>query len=94
MGPLDDRGLQACIEELVDCALEEHFAGFCTRIDVVLLADHSCSVANNGRGISVEIDPRFDLPAVEALLTQFSFGRCGHALPGERFIRAGTETRE
>src|SRR5260221_5907860 len=74
IGPTDERGLHHCVFEVLDNSIDEHLAGFCTRIDVTLHVDGSCSVKDNGRGIPVDMHPKFNMPAVELVLTNLHAG--------------------
>jgi DNA gyrase subunit B len=70
-------GLHHLVYEVVDNSVDEAMAGFCSRIDVTLLADGGCEVIDDGRGIP--IDPMTDrklkgMPAVQAVLTQLNTG--------------------
>ena len=53
IGSVSTRGLNHLIYEIMDNAVDEHLAGFCTEIRVTLEADGSATVADNGRGIPV-----------------------------------------
>ena len=55
IGGVGSKGLNHLIYEIVDNAVDEHLAGFCTQITVRLEKDGSCTVRDNGRGIPVEM---------------------------------------
>ena len=74
IGPTDERGLHHCVFEVLDNSIDEHLAGFCTKIDVTLHADGSCSIRDNGRGIPVEMHEKFGIPVLELVLTNLHAG--------------------
>ena len=55
IGSVSRKGLNHLIYEIVDNAVDEHLAGYCSRIHVVLEKDGSCTVTDNGRGIPVDM---------------------------------------
>ena len=55
IGTTSSRGLHHLVYEIVDNAVDEHLAGYCSRIHVVLEKDGSCTVEDNGRGIPVDM---------------------------------------
>ncbi len=68
-------GLHHLVYEVVDNSVDEAMAGFCTRIDITVLADGGCRVSDNGRGIPVGKDPRFkSKSAAEVVLTTLHAG--------------------
>ncbi|RZS82994.1 DNA topoisomerase IV subunit B [Motilibacter rhizosphaerae] len=74
IGSTDGRGLMHCVWEIIDNAVDEALAGFCTRIDVVVRADGSVEVRDDGRGIPVDVEPRTGLTGVELVMTKLHAG--------------------
>ena len=74
IGDPDERGLHHCVFEVLDNSIDEHLAGFCTKIEVAVHVDGSVSIRDNGRGIPVDMHPKFKMPAVELVLTNLHAG--------------------
>ncbi|RMD67950.1 DNA topoisomerase (ATP-hydrolyzing) subunit B [Candidatus Pacearchaeota archaeon] len=74
IGSTSKQGLHHLVYEVVDNAVDEAMAGYCTQIDVVLNADGSVTVRDNGRGIPVEPHPVYKKPAVEIAVTRLHAG--------------------
>jgi DNA gyrase subunit B len=74
IGSTDGRGLAQCLAEIFDNGVDEALAGACTRLEVVLHADGSAEVTDNGRGIPVDTEPRTGLPGVELIMTRLHAG--------------------
>ena len=86
IGSTDNRGLHHLINELVDNSVDEALAGFCTRIEVTLHEDGSASVADNGRGIPVDLMRDQGKSALEVVMTKLhaggKFGGGGYKVSG------------
>ena len=74
IGSTDSRGLMHCVWEIIDNSVDEALAGACDRINVVLMADGSVEVRDNGRGIPVDVEPRTGLSGVEVVFTKLHAG--------------------
>ena len=73
IGSTGRKGLNHLIYEIVDNSVDEHLAGFCSKISVVLEADGSCTVTDNGRGIPVGMHEK-GMPAERLVLTTLHAG--------------------
>jgi DNA gyrase subunit B len=74
IGSTDSRGLQHCLWEIVDNAVDEALGSHCSRIEVLLHADGSVEVRDDGRGIPVDVEPKTGLTGVEVVLTKLHAG--------------------
>ena len=74
IGSTDSRGLQHCLGEIFDNAVDEALAGHCTGIEVTLHADGSAEVRDNGRGIPVDVERKTKLTGVELVMTRLHAG--------------------
>jgi DNA gyrase subunit B len=79
-------GLHHLVWEVVDNSVDEAMAGYCTLIDVTLLADGGCRVVDNGRGIPTDVNPEQNMTGVEMALTKLhgggKFGGSGYKVSG------------
>src|ERR1700728_2463889 len=86
IGSTGSSGLHHLVWEVVDNSVDEAMAGYCTRIDVTLLADGGCRVVDNGRGIPTDVNPQYKLSGVEIALTRLhgggKFGGSGYKVSG------------
>jgi DNA gyrase subunit B len=74
VGSTDSRGLQHCLWEIFDNAVDEALGGHCSRIEVILHADGSAEVRDNGRGIPVDVERKTRLTGVELVMTRLHAG--------------------
>ena len=74
VGSTDGRGLQHCLWEIFDNAVDEALAGFGSRIEVILHADGSAEVRDTGRGIPVDAERKTKLSGVEVVMTRLHAG--------------------
>ena len=74
IGDPNERGLHHCVFEVLDNSIDEHLAGFCNKIDLAIHVDGSVSIRDDGRGIPVDMHPKWKVPAVELVLTNLHAG--------------------
>ena len=74
IGTPDSQGLMHCLWEIIDNSVDEALAGACNHIVVTLHSDGSVEVADNGRGIPVDVEPKTKLTGVEVVLTKLHAG--------------------
>ena len=74
IGSTDERGLHHLVYEVVDNAIDEALAGYCTKTQVILNKDGSVTVTDNGRGIPVAMHKKYNKSGVELVMTTLHAG--------------------
>ena len=67
-------GLHHLVWEVVDNSVDEALAGYCTKVKVIVETDGSVTVVDNGRGIPVDLHPKFNVSALEIVMTKLHAG--------------------
>jgi DNA gyrase subunit B len=74
IGSTGPRGLHHLINEVVDNSIDEAMAGYCTKVKVIIHPGNRVEISDNGRGIPVDIHPKFNVSALEILMTKLHAG--------------------
>ena len=74
IGSTDARGLMHCLWEIIDNSVDEALAGHCQHIKVLLHADGSVEVHDDGRGVPIDVEPKTGLTGVEVVFTKLHAG--------------------
>ena len=69
IGSTGKRGLHHLIWEILDNSIDEHLAGFCSKIDITMHKDGSITIQDNGRGVPIDLHPTKKIPTVRVVYT-------------------------
>ncbi len=86
IGSTGIKGLNHLTYEITDNSVDEHLAGYCNEITVILNEDGSATITDNGRGIPIGIHPKMKIPTVDVVFTVLhaggKFGNGGYPISG------------
>jgi len=74
IGSIDEIGLHECLREIIDNSVDESLAGFAKNVWVMVNADGSATVVDDGRGIPVDMMPKYNKSALEVVMTKLHAG--------------------
>ena len=69
IGSTGKRGLHHLVWEILDNSIDEHLAGFCSKIDITMQKDGGITIQDNGRGVPVDLHPTKKIPTVRVVYT-------------------------
>ena len=74
IGSTDQRGLHHLVYEILDNAVDEGMAGFCSRVDITIHSDGLVKVSDDGRGIPIDVHPTTGKSGLETVMTTLHAG--------------------
>ncbi len=74
IGSTDERGLHHLVYEVVDNSIDEAMAGFCNNIEIIIDENNIVTVIDDGRGIPIEVHPKYGISGVELVMTKLHAG--------------------
>ncbi len=74
IGSTDITGLHHCLTEIIDNSIDEALAGYAKNVWIIIHPDNSATIADDGRGIPIDIMPKYKKPAIEVIMTTLHSG--------------------